>query len=133
MSPIRVIDSYGLIAFFGKEKGAERVLDFIQQASDTGVPLLLTLVNWGEVYYSLCRSGGREAAEKAMVDLEALPIEMVVMDRALTLEAARLKSMYKMSYADCFAAALAKERKAEVITGDKEFKEVEHLIKIQWI
>jgi predicted nucleic acid-binding protein len=38
-----------------------------------------------------------------------------------------------MSYADCFAAALAKLRKAELVTGDEEFKQVEGEIKIRWI
>jgi ribonuclease VapC len=38
-----------------------------------------------------------------------------------------------MSYADCFAAALAIKKKCELITGDKEFKQVEKEIKIRWI
>ena len=36
-------------------------------------------------------------------------------------------------YADYFAAALAKLRKAELVTGDKEFKQVEGEVKILWI
>lgn len=39
----------------------------------------------------------------------------------------------KMSYADCFAAALASMHKGELITGDPEFKAVEKQIKIMWI
>jgi uncharacterized protein with PIN domain len=38
-----------------------------------------------------------------------------------------------MSYGDCFAAALAKLRKAELITGDEEFRQMEKEIKILWI
>jgi predicted nucleic acid-binding protein len=38
-----------------------------------------------------------------------------------------------MSYADCFAAALAKSRKAELVTGDKEFKQVESEITVRWL
>jgi predicted nucleic acid-binding protein len=47
--------------------------------------------------------------------------------------AATLKAHKKMSYADCFAAALAKMKKAELVTGDKEFKEVRKEVKILWI
>ena len=36
-----------------------------------------------------------------------------------------------MSYADCFAAALAKVKNSELVTGDPEFKKVE--IKIHWL
>jgi predicted nucleic acid-binding protein len=38
-----------------------------------------------------------------------------------------------MSLADCFAAALAKQRKAELYTGDPEFRAVETDLKIIWI
>jgi predicted nucleic acid-binding protein len=38
-----------------------------------------------------------------------------------------------MSYGDCFAAALAKLRKAELVTGDEEFRQIEKEIKILWI
>jgi len=37
-----------------------------------------------------------------------------------------------MSFADCFAAALAMENKADLITGDKELKQVEREVKILW-
>ncbi|MCC6210625.1 MAG: hypothetical protein IT513_06225 [Burkholderiales bacterium] len=38
-----------------------------------------------------------------------------------------------MSYADCFAAALAKERKADLATGDKEFKQIEGEVSVRWL
>jgi predicted nucleic acid-binding protein len=38
-----------------------------------------------------------------------------------------------MSLADCFAAALAKQKKIEVYTGDPEFKALESEQKIVWI
>ena len=39
----------------------------------------------------------------------------------------------KMSYADAFAAALAKVKKADLVTGDNEFKPLDGEIKISWI
>jgi len=51
----------------------------------------------------------------------------------LARKAAEFKANKKMSYADCFAAALAKLRKAELVTGDPEFKQVEGDLKILWI
>jgi len=41
--------------------------------------------------------------------------------------------MHKMSYPDCSAAALAKKKKCELVTGDNEFKQVEKEVKIRWI
>jgi predicted nucleic acid-binding protein len=51
----------------------------------------------------------------------------------LTQEAARFKSRNKMSYADAFAAALAKTKRADLITGDNEFKPLDGEIKISWV
>jgi predicted nucleic acid-binding protein len=49
-------------------------------------------------------------------------------------QAALFKATKKMSYADCFAAALAKIENAELVTGDSEFKVVEsELKKIRWL
>jgi hypothetical protein len=52
----------------------------------------------------------------------------------LVRQAAVFKATKKMSYADCFAAALAKTKNAELVTGDPEFKVTEgELRKIRWL
>jgi len=51
----------------------------------------------------------------------------------LTRQAAELKSKHRMSYAGCFAAALARQRKAELVTGDRDFRQVEGEVKILWL
>jgi predicted nucleic acid-binding protein len=54
-------------------------------------------------------------------------------DRRLADLAADFKARFKLSPADAFAAALAKERKTELVTGDPEFKALEKEIKINWL
>jgi predicted nucleic acid-binding protein len=51
----------------------------------------------------------------------------------LVTQAAVYKATKKMSDADCIAASLAKLRKAELITGDDDFRQLEGEIKILWI
>jgi predicted nucleic acid-binding protein len=53
----------------------------------------------------------------------------------LVFQAASLKARFPISYADAFAAALAIERGARLITGDHDFQplEVARLLKIQWL
>jgi predicted nucleic acid-binding protein len=58
---------------------------------------------------------------------------VVEADKDLTREAARIKSIKRMAYADCFAVALARLKKAELYTGDPEFKAVEKDIKVVWL
>lgn len=133
MTVPKVLDSYAFIAFLENESGAEKVAALIKQARDNEKPLFMSVVNWGEVYYILHREAGIEAATKVLQTIDTLPIEIVPADRELTLIAAELKSKRKMSYGDCFAAALAKLKKAELVTGDKEFREVENDIKVLWL
>jgi ribonuclease VapC len=133
MNASRVLDSYSILAYLEDEPGADKVSDLIKRARDAEKPLLLSVVNWGEVYYIIRRETGKEAADSVMLALDTLPIELVNVERELAYAAAELKAAHKMSYADCFAAALAQTRKAELVTGDKEFKALEGIIKILWL
>jgi predicted nucleic acid-binding protein len=38
-----------------------------------------------------------------------------------------------MAYADAFIVATALKENAAIMTGDAEFKQVEHLVKIDWL
>jgi len=129
----RVLDSYSIIAFLRDEPGADQVRELIRSARDAERPLLLTTVTWGEVFYITLRKVGREQADELLEFISRLPIEVIPADLELARQAAEFKATKKMSYADCFAAALAKLRKAELVTGDKEFKQVEGQVKILWI
>ena len=129
----KVLDSWALLAFFKDEPAGLAVEELIHKASADKVRLYLSVVNWGEVFYGMWRAGGKDAAQSAAEDLARLPIELVDAGLHLTRQAAIYKATNKMSYADAFAAALAKEKKAELVTGDPEFKPLEKEIKINWL
>ncbi len=107
----------------------------LAQAAAERHKLLLSVVNWGEIYYNTMREVSQEAAEQHARAIAALPIDIVGVgdDLALARQAAIYKATHKMAYADCFAAALAKLKNAESLTGDPEFKAVEKEIKINWL
>jgi predicted nucleic acid-binding protein len=129
----KVLDSWALMAFFKGEPASAAVEELIHKASADKARLLLSVVNWGEVFYGMWRAGGKEAAQDAIEDLSGLPVEIVDVDLSLTRQAAIYKATNKMSYADAFAAALAREKKAELVTGDSEFKTLEKEIRIVWL
>ena len=118
----KVLDSWALLAFFKGEPAGESVEELLHKASADRARLLLCVVNWGEVYYGMWRAGGEAAARSVADDLSHLPVELVAADLPLTKQAAIFKATHKISYADAFAAALAKAKKAELVTGDPEFK-----------
>ncbi|MDO9541194.1 MAG: type II toxin-antitoxin system VapC family toxin, partial [Kiritimatiellia bacterium] len=115
-----VLDSWALMAFFRDESAAEQTERLLEQAAVGRHKLLLSVINWGEIYYSIYRAEGEAIAEQKAREIAALPIEIVPVEADLVLarQAAIYKATKKMSYADCFAAALAKIRKAELVTGD---------------
>ena len=131
----KVLDSWALIAFFEDEPAADAVEELIHQATQEKHRLYLSAVNWAEVYYNTMREVSTEAAEARAQDLATLPIDVVGVgdDLKLARLAAQFKARHKMSLADAFAAALAKEKKAELVTGDPEFKALEKEIKINWL
>lgn len=128
-----VMDSFALIAYCEGEKGGKEVADILKKALDHEAEVALCVVNWGEMYYIALREAGEAAAEIYRATLEKYPIDIVDADQDLTLQAARFKAAHKMSYADAYAAALAKLKKAELVTGDPDFKPLEKEVKIHWI
>ena len=128
-----VLDSWALMAYLEDEPAAEQVANIIADAHEDEIPLLLSVVNAGEIWYIIAREASEADANQSIAELRQLGIEFIDADWNLALGAAYFKSKKKMSYADCFAAALAKQRKAHVITGDPEFKQVEQEIAVTWI
>ena len=128
-----VLDSWAIMAYLEDEPAAAQVADIIADANDDGIPLLMTVVNLGEIWYIIARQTTSGDADSTVNELRQLGIEFIDADWSLTHEAARFKARGRISYADCFAAALAKQRKAHLITGDKEFSQVERDIEIHWI
>jgi predicted nucleic acid-binding protein len=92
----------------------------------------MSVVNWGEVYYSTWRAHGPGVARKIIEDIAQLPIEIADADPDLTRIAAELRADHKLPYTDCFAAALAAHRKASLATSDHDFATVEKKIDILW-
>ena len=129
----RILDAHGLLVFLEKEIGFEKIESFFVTAVERDNYLLMTTVNLGEVYYIVLRECGIEKAMEIEKIVKTLPIEIIDVDWFIAKEAARFKATKKMSYADCFAAALAKINKGEIITGDKEFKTIENEVKVIWV
>ena len=131
----RVLDSWALIAFFEDEPAAEAVEEILDQANRDKHRLYLSAVNWAEVYYNTMREVSPNAAEAHAQTIANLPIDVVGVgdDLKLARQAAIYKATYHLSLADAFAAALAKEKKAELVTGDPEFKALEKEIKVTWL
>jgi ribonuclease VapC len=133
MPAAQVLDSHALLKLLRDEAGAETVAQILEKAGQRDLPVHMTEVNYAEVQYLIRRKDGDAAWQTIAGELIAAPIQFHPADRRLADIAADFKARFKMSLADAFAAALAKEKKAELITGDAEFKPLEKEIKINWL
>jgi ribonuclease VapC len=131
--PAKVLDSFALIAYFRDEPGAETMEDMLVTAGKKDSPLLMTDVNYAEVKYSIVKKDGAAAWSEAAKVLQGLPIDFHPTTRSLADAAADFKARFKLSLTDAFAAALAKETRAELVTGDPEFELLEKEVKIHWL
>jgi ribonuclease VapC len=133
MATTKVLDSYALVAFLEDEPGADQVRHLLLRAEEGSIRLAITVVNLGEVWYAIARADSPALADRLIHEIQGMAIEVVDVDWPLAKQAATFKARGRISYADCFAAALARLQKGEVITGDPEFKNLEGEIKVTWL
>ncbi len=127
-----VLDATAVMTFFEDRPGAAKVEDLLARATEGKCELLMSVVNWGEAYYSGCRAKGPGVARKVLAEIAQLPIDLVDAGYELTTLAAELHADHKLPYTDCFAAALAANRKASLATSDADFAKLERRLTLLW-
>jgi predicted nucleic acid-binding protein len=122
-----VLDANALYRFLIGGPGADIVGRLFREARDSEQPLLMSVVNWGEVYYTIARARGFAETNKVMNRVRMLPLAIHDADETLTTLAARLKAGHGLPYADCFAAALAQSGEILVTSDAKDFRKIPRL------
>jgi predicted nucleic acid-binding protein len=84
----------------------------------------MSVVNWGEVYYTIARARGLDETLKIMDRVKLLPLVVLDADETITTRAAKLKAGYGLPYADCFAATTAETNGVLVTSDAKDFRKV---------
>lgn len=117
-----VFDANALISLLENRAGTgPRVRRLLEEASESQTPVLLSAVNWGEVFYIAWRLHGETKARHTEALLRQLPIAVIAADLNRATRAGALKQKYNLGYADAFAAELATEQQAWLVTADPEF------------
>jgi len=112
------------MTLFDDRPGIEKVKEWIELADAKEIELSMSVINWGEVYYSIWHEYGRSSADEVAQEVTRLPIEIVDANLEITRMAAGIKAETKLPYADSFAAALSKSRNAALATADADFDKV---------
>lgn len=128
-----VLDAWTILAYLQDEPAAPAIVELIADAHEQNIPLYMSVVNVCEVWYILAREVSEAEADSSITDLQQLGIQLEDADWQIAQEAAKFKTKGKMSLGDCFAAALARHLKADLVTGDLEFKQVEGKVQVLWL
>ena len=131
-----VLDSYAVIGYLEDEPFAQWLQQLLLSARKGQCRLYIHAIQLGEVYYITLREQGKPIADLAYARVKAFPITVIdVIDEKMLLSAASLKATFQVSYADSFAAALARIYDAVLLTGDPEFEALEEkgLLTIKWL
>jgi predicted nucleic acid-binding protein len=132
MNPAYLLDAWAFLALLQKEEpAASRVHELLQEAEFQKSKLFLSIINLGEIYYSLGKAKGRQEADETLNTFYRLPITILPATDKSVLAAAALKMDYTISYAGAFAAAEAKQRGVILVTGDPELFQLQGVIKIE--
>lgn len=127
-----LFDSHAILAFLQNEKEAETVATILRSCLERTLPRLMCMINLGEVIYLTKRRFGDEKKLEVLAHIHRLGFELISVTDALVFQAAEYKAQYPLSYADSFAVACAVNNGAILVTGDPEFKAVEHLVQVHW-
>jgi predicted nucleic acid-binding protein len=127
-----VLDASALVAFLTTRSGTERVGRLFKDAGPSS-PLLVSAVNWGELFYVSWERHGEQSARETLADFLRLHIRVVPVDVPLVLQAGQLRAVHRIPYVDCFAAALAVTNQAMLVTSDRHFEKLGRHFPVLWI
>lgn len=130
---IFILDSFALLAYLQGEAGMERVQAVLKDSEKVRCSAHICIINLGEVLYIIEREKGLAKAHKTLAVIQRLPIEVLSVNNQTVLDAAHIKANHAVSYADAFAVVCAQRSGGSVLTGDKEFKSVEKIIRVEWL
>lgn len=138
MSPLLpelLLDSWPVMEWLkGRDPAFSSFKTILNDAFAGKTKLSMSRMNYGEVIYSIRKDFPVNLREQAAVAFEQLPIHLYSIDDQLVDEAAALKGVHKISYADAFAIAMAFRLRVPVVTGDTEFLGLKALgLRVHWV
>jgi predicted nucleic acid-binding protein len=121
---VHVLDANALYRFLTGGPGADTVTRLFKEARDAEQPLLMSVINWGEVYYTIARVEGFAETLRTMERVKLLPLTILDADEVVAARAAHFKAGHGLPYADCFAAAITTKDNVLVTSDAKDFRKI---------
>jgi len=127
---VYVLDTSAFLSFIEDEAGADEVEKLLEQSKAGQIVILTSFMSFMEVYYITLQERDETEAEERLRLMNSLRILRVDSAGTIGILAGQFKANYRLSVADAWIAALAKERKAILVHKDPEFEQVEAEINV---
>jgi predicted nucleic acid-binding protein len=128
-----VFDANALLDLVDGGAGAHRVRDLLREAVHQRSVIMISVLNWGEVFYHLWQKLGEQQAHRVLGNLSRLPLQLMPVDLSQSLKAGEIKALHKIPYVDCIAAAVAEFHHAILVTSDRDFEKLGRRVHILWL
>jgi predicted nucleic acid-binding protein len=118
-----VLDAWAWLAWLQDEpRAAEQVEALLEAGERNDCELLASIINVGEVYYTLAKRVGEDRAMEFRNLILRMPVKIIPAADEEVWQAVNFKKRFPISYADAFAASAAFTYGAALATGDPDFQ-----------
>lgn len=128
-----ILDACAMLAYLNNEEGVEIIGEVLERGNRNEARIFITAMDLAEIFHIVLKKEGRDKALKTILLIKNLPVECVGLDEALLMLAGEIRVQFPLTLGDALVAAVAKTKKAKIITGDKDFKDLEKEIECVWI
>lgn len=126
-----LLDTSALLTFSGDEPGADAVGVLLAKGRRGETQLYMSFMSVMEAGYKAFQARGEDGLAALLASLQQLPITRVDISDELIALAARMKGMYRMSLADAWIVATAKQLGAILVHKDPEFEQAADEVQLQ--
>ncbi len=118
-----LIDSWAWVEYFKGSKAGEKAKEYIEGKEKA----IISTINIAEVYRWILRFYNEEIAEEK-INVMKERCFVIPVDEEIAITAAKIKHERKFGLGDAIIYATARKENAILLTGDKDFKNMEDVI-----
>lgn len=128
-----MLDTSAAIDYVESGPGARQMERLLAEAIRQQLRLHISVLHLAELFYLTSQKAGEEKARQTLANLSRFPVQIFPVDLAQALKAAELKARHGIPFVDCFAAALALQLQATLVTSDRHFEKLGRNFPILWL
>ncbi len=128
--PRYLLDTSALLTLSGDESGAETVEGLLVKSRRREASVYLSFMSTMEAGYKAYQARGEDGLANVLAYVQRLPVTRVGVDDELIALAATIKGTYRLSVADAWILATAKQLGAILVHKDPEFEQAKTEVRL---